>query len=121
MMNDFFTILNLDRSDMNLTSRVELNPNHGVYEGHFPNQPVVPGVCMIYMIKTILAIALEKDIQFEKIGSSKFIKMLNPAINNSLDFEFKLDNPIDKSMKVQVSGMSDGEVFIKLKGLILIG
>ena len=26
--------------------QVMLNPQHAIYSGHFPQQPVVPGVCM---------------------------------------------------------------------------
>ena len=29
---------------------LELNPEHPVYEGHFPGNPVVPGVCQVQMI-----------------------------------------------------------------------
>ena len=31
--------------------QVMLNPQHAIYNGHFPQQPVVPGVCMLQMIK----------------------------------------------------------------------
>ena len=31
--------------------QVMLNPQHAIYNGHFPQQPVVPGVCMLQIIK----------------------------------------------------------------------
>ena len=31
--------------------QVMLNPQHVIYNGHFPQQPVVPGVCMLQIIK----------------------------------------------------------------------
>lgn len=31
--------------------QVMLNPQHAIYSGHFPQQPVVPGVCMLQIIK----------------------------------------------------------------------
>ena len=33
--------------------QVMLNPQHAIYSGHFPQQPVVPGVCMLQIIKRV--------------------------------------------------------------------
>ena len=35
-------------------SIIELNPEHGIYKGHFPYVPVAPGVCLVQIIKEIL-------------------------------------------------------------------
>ena len=32
---------------------VEIDPTHPIFEGHFPDQPVLPGVCMVQIALTI--------------------------------------------------------------------
>ena len=46
LLNDFFTINETVRSETEIWAELLINSNHIIFEGHFPNQPVVPGVCM---------------------------------------------------------------------------
>ena len=53
LLNDFFTIRDKVTSETEIWAELIINSNHKIFEGHFPNQPVVPGVCMMQMIKEI--------------------------------------------------------------------
>lgn len=122
MINDFFKILELKQSDNTILADVELNPNHTIYEGHFPNQPIVPGVGMIFIVKQIVEKALETEVFFDEMSSCKFLKMLNPHTHSQLQLTISLNNQMERCMKVVVTGQSMNEDFIKIKGQIhLIG
>ena len=54
LINDFFYLRSSTHSNEIINAQLQLNPAHRVFEGHFPGQPVVPGVCMVQMIKEIL-------------------------------------------------------------------
>ena len=42
------TIVELDNSDKeNIKAIIDLNKNHEVYKGHFPNNPVVPEFALL--------------------------------------------------------------------------
>ena len=52
LLDNFYTILSSESSDSTIwTIQVKLNPGHPVYQGHFPGHPVVPGVCLLQLIK----------------------------------------------------------------------
>lgn len=52
LLDNFYTILSSESSDSTTwTIQIELNPAHTVYQGHFPEHPVVPGVCLLQLIK----------------------------------------------------------------------
>lgn len=119
-MNDFYKLIELEQTEQMILAKVELNENHAIYDGHFPNQPVVPGVCMIYMIKHIIQRALDNKIVIKKVGSCKFLKMLDPRVNLDLVFEINMDKQSEGDIKIQVNGYSMNEAFIKLKGQIQI-
>ena len=52
LLENFYKIIHIkEREDGKQAIEIELNPGHMLYQGHFPGQPVVPGVCTLQMIK----------------------------------------------------------------------
>ena len=60
LLNDFFTIEEFSKDATAFRAVVRLNEQHPVFAGHFPGQPVVPGVFTLQMIKECMAVALEQ-------------------------------------------------------------
>ena len=50
LMNDFYTISDLQTEEFSISCKATFNKDHDIFNGHFPGQPVVPGVCMMQMI-----------------------------------------------------------------------
>jgi 3-hydroxyacyl-[acyl-carrier-protein] dehydratase len=98
LLNNFFEIDNLVVSDdrTNATAQATLNPKHPIFEGHFPESPVVPGVCMIQMIKEILSYILQEEIMLTKSSAIKLNNLLSPLQNLIINFDFKIKN-IDRN------------------------
>ena len=45
LLENFYKIIHIkEREDGKQAIEIELNPGHVLYQGHFPGQPVVPGV-----------------------------------------------------------------------------
>jgi 3-hydroxyacyl-[acyl-carrier-protein] dehydratase len=59
-------------------AEIRLNPGHHVYRGHFPGQPVVPGVLQLQMVKEILETALQENLRLNEMGSVKYLKLIVP-------------------------------------------
>ena len=52
LLENFYKIIHIkEREDGKQAIEIELNPGHVLYQGHFPGQPVVPGVCTLQIIK----------------------------------------------------------------------
>ena len=48
LLENFYKIIHIkEREDGKQEIEIELNPGHVLYQGHFPGQPVVPGVCTL--------------------------------------------------------------------------
>ena len=51
LLENFYKIIHIkEREDGKQAIEIELNPGHVLYQGHFPGQPVVPGVCTLQII-----------------------------------------------------------------------
>ncbi|HOY31144.1 MAG TPA: hypothetical protein PKW80_04625 [Bacteroidales bacterium] len=87
LLKTFFNILDIKTEGEKTLAQVELIKDHKIYEGHFPQNPVAPGVCLIQMIRETLEVCLEKKIMLETADEIKFINIVNPVICEILTIE----------------------------------
>ncbi|HHZ65374.1 MAG TPA: 3-hydroxyacyl-ACP dehydratase [Flavobacteriales bacterium] len=115
LLSDFYTILNSNSEDSSVRTEVELNADHDIFAGHFPNMPVVPGVCQVQMTKEILSKELGVKLRLTSAVNIKFLAIINPEQNRFLQFDltYSEENGRIKSQNV-IS--HDGKVFFKFKG-----
>ena len=75
---DFYKVVAIDKIEDSYRVEVELFTNHTIYEGHFPQQPVVPGVCTLTIIKECIGDILSANVTFKAIKECKFVSALIP-------------------------------------------
>ena len=66
---------------------VSLNPDHEIFKGHFPNNPVTPGVCMMQIIKELTQNVCGLNLQLSQSNNIKFMALINPMVNSDLVLE----------------------------------
>lgn len=89
LLDDFFKILSSSKEDEKTKVLIELNKEHKIYEGHFPGNPVVPGVCLIQMIKETIETLQGKKLMMNAADEIKFLNIVNPLTANRLNIEIK--------------------------------
>lgn len=70
--------------------RVTFDPQHEVFKGHFPDQPVLPGVLIIRLIVQCASLATEKSLFLSKVIQCKFLNFVDPRINPALSLELTI-------------------------------
>lgn len=116
LLNDFFTINDTVSSETEIWAELRINANHKIFEGHFPNQPVVPGVCMMQMIKEILEQVTCKETNLEQAADMKFLAVINPLENNLIHASIKYATDESSAVNVVASLFKDELVHFKFKG-----
>ena len=118
LLNNFFTIETFSKDAATFRAVVQLNGQHPVFAGHFPGQPVVPGVFTLQMIKECAAVALGKEVRFAAIQNCKFSRTILPGEHRSLEIHGAYA-PQAGGWSVNVSVQAGDIVFLSLKaGLI---
>lgn len=85
-----YNIININKeADDNIKVDVQLNADHEIFKGHFPQQPVLPGACMVQMLKEVLQKASNYSLEFNKGQNIKFISLVVPGGNNMLTFQIQ--------------------------------
>lgn len=96
-------------------SVIELNPEHEIYKGHFPDVPVAPGVCLVQIIKEVLSVKVQKKLMLIEGNNIKFLILVNPKEINLFQIDF-IVNHSDNIYEVNANYINNGKIFIKFKG-----
>ena len=121
LSGDFFDLQSFTCDDcevarQNCTAIVTLNVNHPIYNGHFPDNPVVPGVCQIQMVKELAEKAVNQPLNLKESDNVKFLLMISPVQNPYLEINLIIQHVTEKLISVTASIASGASVFLKFKG-----
>ena len=118
MLNkDFYKIQTINQVDDNtIHVSILLNKNHDVFNGHFPNNPITPGVCMIQAIKEIAQTQVNSLLFLHKISNVKFTAIINPNVNPYLILELSLINENNIIKVKNITKFTDGTIALKCNG-----
>jgi 3-hydroxyacyl-[acyl-carrier-protein] dehydratase len=114
-LNDFFTYQVIDSVPGIIKARVSIDVNHQLYTGHFPQQPVTPGVVLVEIIRNILSSVLQKKLMLESAKEIKFTAAVIPTQVNQIDLNieyFESGGKINANCNIS----NQGRIFAKLKG-----
>lgn len=89
LLNDLYTIQSLTETQNGIQATVQLRADHAIFKGHFPGQPVLPGVCMMEMIAEITGKYLEKEFRIYGGPLIKFLHMIDPLHHPLISLEIK--------------------------------
>lgn len=114
----FFFASEPEMHDDHHTLKVELNPDCEVYKGHFPGNPISPGVCSMKMIQTCAEKISGRKLLIEQIGHCRFLSLITPKDNHFLFVNIKMENNDDK-LQVSATITDENEkVYVDFKGIM---
>ncbi|MCB4799505.1 hotdog family protein [Neotamlana laminarinivorans] len=86
LLKDFYIINSIQTENGQTIAAVTINKNHEVFKGHFPGNPVTPGVCIMQIVKDITSKVVEKSLFMESSSNVKFMEIINPEVTPDLEF-----------------------------------
>ncbi len=117
LIKEFYTLQNFSSGNNSIDAVLLLNPGHEVYKGHFPGQPVVPGVIQIQILRELAEKALEKKLFISEVTSAKYLNMIVPAHEPVL-IEITL-KPAETGFKLNGLIKNKTTVYSKIKMVVL--
>ena len=119
LKGDFFQIISTTPADNGFAAIVRLNPDHIIYKGHFPGHPVTPGVIQLQIIHELLEEYTGNKLKLNTISNCKFLKVLDPEIDQFFELEFILKRTGDE-LNVKTTGQSGSDTIIKIESVYVI-
>lgn len=114
LLNNLYTIQSLSESDNQIEATIILVADHAIFNGHFPGQPVLPGVCMMEMVSEVMGVYLKSSFRISGGPLIKFLRMIDPRMNPSIHLEIKYQ-PSSHTIITNGRIFSGSDVFMKFQ------
>jgi len=101
ILTDFYTLESYEQAENgNFTAYITLNKDHDIFNGHFPGNPVTPGVCMMQIVKELTEEFTSSKLFLQSASNVKFMAIINPF--ETPDLKLQLDiNATENEVKVK--------------------
>lgn len=116
LLGNFYRILETEKDGQTYRVKVAFNSAHEIFTGHFPDLPVVPGVCQTQMLIETLSQLLNRQVELRLAHHIKFLALLNPEKENIIGLEIKIDRQEGEHLWVSAVYSSPSETFFRFKG-----
>ena len=112
-LKDFYKVTNLEVAESSATANITINKDHDIFKGHFPGNPVTPGVCMMQIIKELTEQVVNEKLFMQSSNNVKFMAIINPEVNPELELTLNISEE-DGIYKVKNITKFDETVALKL-------
>lgn len=119
LLNNFYTLTRFHQEPGSLQAEICINPEHAIFNGHFPGQPVVPGVCMVQIVKELMEQATGKTLLLRKGSQLKFLQLLIPAEAAAVQVQISWQQE-DNSYATQAGFIKEAAAVFKLSGTFAV-
>lgn len=113
LTNDFCAVLNLECLPGEIRAVLQWNKAHTIFQGHFPGQPVVPGVCMLQLVKEVLEKGIGKALVLLESNQMKFLQFIDPRETEAVDILIRYTTAESGVYKVNASLQKDQLIYFK--------
>lgn len=93
-----------------------LNPNHPIYEGHFPLNPILPGACFIQIATELAEQVIGQELRLTQLKAAKFPNPLNPNQTPSIDLIITCSPTLAGHWSVKAIASTSTTIFLKFQG-----
>jgi len=78
LLPDLYTIKHFSFSEGTVNAEIVINSTHEIFKGHFPGNPILPGVCSLEIVKELIEKAINKKLTLSVANNVKFMAVINP-------------------------------------------
>jgi len=121
MAKEIFIITDLSKTtdikeNLHIRGHLKINWTHDIFSGHFPDNPVLPGVVQVQMITEVFNKTMNDDFILARASSIKYPNMVVPKICDTLTFDIHVIKPKTSGFGINATLVHENLTFLKLKG-----
>lgn len=119
LLEDFYTLLHHEPAPGSVKAKISINKDHKILKGHFPGLPIVPGVCMMQIVREVMEVMAKKSLSLISADTMKFLAVINPDQNQEVDVAVTYTE-VDDKYAINATLFSGEVTFFKLKATLKI-
>lgn len=115
LLQGFYTLNKVDKlDDGEYEAFIHLNKDHDIFKGHFPGNPVTPGVCMVQILKEITSQIVDKKLVMKSSSNIKFMALINPEKTPDLKLSISIKTDVENEIQIKNTCYFDDTVALKM-------
>ena len=115
LIKDYYTIENVSKQeDGSMLFQISLRADSAVYQGHFPGEPVSPGICNIQMIKECAEQTVGKPLFLNNLQQCRLTTLVTPLAHPKVEVTIQMEEK-DEFYKLKATLGKGEEVYLDLK------
>ncbi len=118
LIPDFYSILHADISADKVEAHIRLQAEHPIFKGHFPGNPVTPGVCMLQIVKELTEQATQQQLRLRHCKNIKFTALINPFTDPELHISLQIKPETAGGFKVTGAASFAATQALKVQALL---
>ena len=116
-MSSLFSLHPYNSGPGTFRMEVRFDPSHAVFAGHFPGQPVVPGVVLVEILTSAVTEVIGKQVVLKDASVIKFLQVIDPIANPTVVLEGTINEDDAGNFKVDATFRQGELLFAKMKGI----
>lgn len=97
-----------------IKGQLYFDADHPIYRGHFPGQPVTPGVCQIEAIREIVSGFFNRKLHLVQAKDIKFVGLIIPDVHPVVDFSIDYQQTNDGQQVKAILSVRE-QIFLKMR------
>jgi len=119
LKDDFFKVNDFCETATGMDYIIELNPEHIIFQAHFPENPITPGVCLVQIVKELSIELLGRNLFLKKLNNVKFLNVINPIENKEVMLSITIASEGEDAHKINTVVYNHNQQFAKLSMLFI--
>ena len=113
-LDNLFITQSITDTENGFTAVLRCNPEHLIYQAHFPGNPITPGACLLQTVGEILQRKLRRPIYLKSSKNIKYLNVLIPTEDKEVCFVFSNLAETETGCKAQVIIADEAQVYTKM-------
>ena len=113
-LDNLFILNSIDGTENGFTALLRCNPEHLIYQAHFPGNPITPGACLLQTAGELLQRKLGRPLFLKSSKNVKYLNVLVPAEGKEVRFTFSNLVESETECKAQVVIADEASVYTKM-------
>jgi len=117
LLNNLYQLMLFEaNAEKSLNARIRLIKEHPIFEGHFPGNPILPGVCTVQIVKELLEKLVNRELMLNKAGNIKYLGFINPMATAEVQFGLIISDSENGGISCSATVTAGGNVVCSFKG-----
>lgn len=114
-LDNFFSYSLLQIEPGFIKALLYINQEHDIFKGHFPGNPVTPGVTQVEMIRQVFSKSINRNLMLAEAKNLKYMSPILPPFTEGIELTIEYtEQPIGFSTNCVLSRKN--QIFTKIRG-----